>query len=104
MTPLLLARMALRRLPRPYTEEVSFHVFCELERTPHLRKAYDELLEGENAYTPDGLNKEIGKAVRSTLNASANGQIDVRKASELVKFPSKLTNINPDWKRKWENS
>lgn len=34
MDPYYSARLALARLPRPYTDEVILHVFCEIERTP----------------------------------------------------------------------
>ena len=102
MTPRYLARLALARLPRPYTGEVTLHVFCEIERTPHLRRAYDGLMEGENGYTHEGLNQEIGKAVRKTLEATTGDQIHTEDVCELVVWPSKLHNINSDWK--WEYS
>ena len=57
--PEYLAKLALYRLPKPYTDEVILHVFCEIDRTPHLRRAYDGLMVGENGYTHVGLNREI---------------------------------------------
>lgn len=104
MTPQYLARLALARLLRPYNEEVIFHVFCEIERTPHLRRAYDRLLEGDNAYTKEGLNQEIGKSIARTLKATALKQINVEEVCEIVKWPSVLSDIDSDWKWEWEYS
>lgn len=99
MTPRYLARLALARLIKPYDKEVIFHVFCEIERTPHLRKAYDELLE---TYDQGGLNKQIGIAVSSTLKATATGRKDVRDVCEIVSSPSVLEGIKSNWKWEWE--
>ncbi|MCY4514347.1 MAG: hypothetical protein OXC69_04330 [Candidatus Tectomicrobia bacterium] len=96
-----LARLALARLPKPYTKEVTLHVFCEIERTPHLRKAYDKLLEKDNTYrTAGGLNSRIGNTVSTTLQATKGRQIDARDICEIVKWPSVLSNINSEWE--WE--
>ena len=97
MTPNHLARQALARLPRPYTDEVTLHVFCEIERTPHLRRSYDALIDGRG-YTQDGLNTQIGKAVKDTLGAEPTGQFDAEDACEIVRWPSRLRDIKSDWR------
>ena len=96
MTPIDLARIALIRLPRPYTKEVTLHVFCEIERTPRLRMLYDQLAE---TVGQQSLNTQIGKAVRSTLKAGSAGQMtDVTDVCEIVKYPSYLVGIDSDWR------
>ena len=97
MAPRYLARLALARLPRPYTEEVILHVFCEIERTPHLRKAYKALLKGDNAYTQSGLNSQISQSVSGTLKAEAGERTDVTDICEIVRGVSKLDDIDSDW-------
>lgn len=105
MSPRYLARLALARLPRPYTEEVILHVFCEIERTPHLREAYNGLMRewwtDEGAYEQQGLNGQISKAVRETLQANAVGQFDARDICEIVQWPSRLEGIKSNWT--WED-
>ena len=96
MNPSYLARLALARLPRPYTDEVVLHVFCEIERTPHLREAYNGLLKWEN-YKKVGLNREISKAVGRTLNAETGDSIPVWDTCEIVGSVSKLEGIESDW-------
>ena len=98
MTPRYLARLALARLPRPYTDQVILHVFCEIERTPHLREAYNGLLRfREDPYTQQGLNGQISKNVRETLDAETGGQIDVTDICEIVEGVSLLHEIDSDW-------
>ena len=94
MEPRDLAQLALARLPRPYTDEVTMHVFCEIERTPHLRLHYDQLEELKGR---DPLNQQIGKAVKETLNATSVEQFNVEGVCELVKWPSRLKNVKSDW-------
>ena len=59
-----LARLALARLPRPYTDEVILHVFCEIERTPQpptpLQRAYGWQAESRSVHQRQGLNQQIG--------------------------------------------
>ncbi|MXY04791.1 MAG: hypothetical protein F4171_15690 [Gammaproteobacteria bacterium] len=89
-----LVEIALFRLPRPYTPEVTLHVFCEIERTPRLLRAY-ERLTGE--YGKNQLNQWIGQAVKDMLGAESSGQMDyVADVCEIVKWPSRLVNIDPD--------
>ena len=64
--------MALARLPRPYTAEVTLNVFCEIERTPRLRMLYDQLVEARNQAS---VNIRIGREIRSTLKARSAGQM-----------------------------
>ena len=98
MDPTYLAKLALSRLPRPYTDEVTLHVFCEIERTPHLRKAYEGLMEGEDGYTQHGLNIQIAKAVSSTLDAEHDGEsIPVEDICEIVQSVTRLTTFDSDW-------
>lgn len=95
-----LARLALARLPRPYTDEVILHVFCEIERTPHLRHLYDGLMDDRlnpDSYTKDGLNQQIGRSVRETLNAVASDRFDVTGICELVGSATRLSGIKSDW-------
>ena len=101
MKPRYLARLALARLQRPYKKQVIFHVFCEIERTPHLRRAYDELLE---EYDQGGLNSQIGLAISDTLNATAGKQMNVEDICEIVKWPSELSDIDSNWEWEWEYS
>ena len=96
MTPQDLARIALARLPRPYTAEVTLHVFCEIERTPRLRTLYDQLVKARNQAS---VNIRIGRAIRSTLKARSAGQMrDVGDVCKIVKNPSLLVGIDPDWR------
>ena len=89
MSPDDLARVALARLPKPYTDEVTLHVFCEIERTPHLRLIYDQLDEHMDH---KWLNSRIGKVIAETLNATRNGKIEVEDGTcEIVKGPSRLS-------------
>lgn len=97
MDPQYLARLALARLPRPYTDEVILHVFCEIERTPHLRKAYNSLLKGDDAYTKGGLNSQIAQSVSSTLDAEAGERMDAGDICEIVGTVSRLEGIDSDW-------
>ena len=94
MTPTYLAQLALARLPKPYTDEVTLHVFCEIERTPHLRRAYDGLLD---AYDHAGLNQQIGRTFKQTLNAKSGDRMDVRDTCEIVTNVTLLGDINSDW-------
>lgn len=96
-TPKYLARSALARLPKPYTEEVILHVFCEIERTPHLRKAYKALMKGTDAYTQTGLNSQIARSTCATLKAEAGERMDVKGICEIVRSVSKLDDIDSDW-------
>lgn len=101
MNPRYLARLALARLPRPYTDQVILHVFCEIERTPHLREAYDGLMRrwwfDEGPYTQQGLNSQISQSVRSTLQATTGERIDVIDICEIVEGVSLLDDIKSDW-------
>lgn len=101
MNPRRLAQLALARLPKPYTEEVTLHVFCEIERTPRLRAYFDSLLDPEltdDPYTFEGLNSQIGLSVKEILDADTGEQMrHVLDVCELVKYPSRLHNINSDW-------
>lgn len=101
--PEYLARIALSRLPRPYTAEVILHVFCEIERTPHLRNRYDKLLKGPNAYAKQGLNSQIAMAVSRTLNAATEEEkIDTTGGiCKLVNSVSRLSDIDSDWE--WDD-
>ena len=97
-----LARLALSRLPRPYSEEIILHVFCEIERTPHLLGEYMKLLQGQDAYMKQGLNSQVAKTVRETLNADTHGErIDTTGGiCTLVDGVSRLRDIESDWS--WE--
>jgi len=96
MMPQDLARIALSRLPRPYTAEVILHVFCEIERTPRLRLLYDQLVE---ASSQASVNTQIGRSIRSTLKAGSAGRMrDVGDVCEIVKYPSLLVGIDSDWR------
>lgn len=96
--PRYLARCALARLPRPYTDEVILHVFCEIERTPHLRKAYTKLKDGTVAdYTSGGLNSQIAQGVARTLNAEAGERMNVEDMCEIVGSVSLLDGIESNW-------
>lgn len=97
MKPQSLARLALSRLPRPYTDEVILHVFCEIERTPHLRKHYDALLTCKKPYEQRGLNSQIAQSVSRTLRAKAGGQIDVSDVCEIIGTVSRLKGVKSDW-------
>ena len=99
MTPEYLAKLALSRLPKPYTDEVILHVFCEIERTPHLRGAYDGLMVGENGYTHVGLNREISYLVRTTLNAqNSQERIPAKEdVCEIVKSVTRLDDFDSNW-------
>ena len=98
MDPEYLAKLALSRLPKPYTDEVILHVFCEIERTPHLRMAYDGLMMGENGYTHGGRNGEISKWVSVTLNAQHSKEnIDVKDVCEIVKSVKRLDDFDSNW-------
>ena len=89
-----MARVALARLPRPYTDEVTLHVFCEIERTPHLRLQYDQLAD---TMGKGPLNRQIGRVVRKTLKAAAIGKIVAPDVCEIVTGPSRLVGIDSDW-------
>ena len=93
-----LAKEALRRLPKPYTPEATLHVFCEIERTPHLRKQYDEMVA-----KLDSVNREIGRTVAGTLGTEGTAEkIQARKQGlcGIVGSVSLLdaARINHDWK------
>lgn len=94
-----LAKLALARLPRPYTDQVILHVFCEIERTPHLRATYDNLtVIGDPPYDKGGLNIQIARAVNATLNATSSGSIPVSGICEIVGSVSLLQDIKDhDW-------
>ena len=77
-----------------YTDEVTFHVFCEIERTPHLRRAYDELLDD---YDQGGLNRQIGRSIRATLNAVSGERMSVVDTCEIVANVRRLDGIDSDW-------
>ena len=66
-----LARMALSRLPRPFTDEVVLHVFCEIERTPHLLKAYEGLLNYSGRYKD---RRALNIDISSRVKVRAEGQ------------------------------
>ena len=99
MTPEYLAKLALSRLPKPYTDEVILHVFREIERTPHLRKAYDGLMVGENGYHHGGLNIQISYLVRTTLNAQISQvKIPVKDdVCEIVGSVTRLDDFDSNW-------
>ena len=93
-----LAKTALRRLPKPYSDRVTLHVFCEIERTPELREKYDDLVA-----KMDSVNREIGRTVAGALGTKGTGKkIQARKRGlcEIVGSVSKLdvASINHDWK------
>lgn len=91
-----LAKLALARLPKPYTDEVLLHVFCEIERTPHLRRDYDQLIEVKG-YAHAGLNSLIAKAITKTLKAIPYGKLDVSGVCEIVNTPSRLHGVDSEW-------
>lgn len=95
MEPKELAKLALIRLPKPYTNEVALHVFCEIERTPRLRQLYDEMLA--RAKTQASLNSQISKAVKATLRATKDGNIETQGACEITDSPSRFVDIHSDW-------
>jgi len=95
-----LARLALARIPKPYKEQVVLHVFCEIERTPHLRGIYDNLsVIGEQPYDPGGLNQQISIAVKATLKAETTGQLVLpdQNICQLVGSVALLGRITQDW-------
>lgn len=90
-----LARLALSRLPRPYTDEVVLHVFCEIERTPHLRKRYEALIAATNK---GQVNREISRVVTGVLGAVTSESMDVSDICEIVSSVSRLAvGIDSDW-------
>ena len=92
-----LARMALSRLPRPFTDEVVLHVFCEIERTPHLLKAYEGLLNYSGRYKDRrALNIDISSRVKYALKAKKVGSIEAR-GCEIVGSVARLDGIDPGW-------
>lgn len=97
-----LARLALSGLPRPYTEEVVLHVFCEIERTPHLLNMYQELLNDKDRYKDRrALNIDISKRVRDALSSKKVGVVDARACKIVKSNVARLANINSNWH--WEN-
>ena len=98
MTPEYLAKLALSCLPKPYTNEVILHVFREIERTPHLRKAYDGLMVGENGYKHGGLNIQISYLVSTTLKAQhSKERIHVEDVCEIVRSVTRLDKFDSNW-------
>ena len=97
MTPTYLAKLALSRLPKPYTDEVILHVFCEIERTPHLRKAYDKKRDKVGNH----VNRQIGKAVSETLSAQSDKgrmrDIESRGICQIVDTVTRLADFDADW-------
>ncbi|MCY4421377.1 MAG: hypothetical protein OXC42_09075 [Gammaproteobacteria bacterium] len=98
MNPKYLAKLALSRLPKPYTDEVILHVFCEIERTPHLRRAYDGLMVGKDGYKHGGLNIQISQRVSDTLNAQhSEERILVEDVCEIVRSVTRLDDFDSNW-------
>lgn len=93
-----LARLALSRLPKPYTDEVILHVWCEIERTPRLRQMYDDLLE-DRGNDPQRVNPFVSKAVSEALGADrAKKRFGLNGACELVQS---VTRLEGEFNRYW---
>jgi hypothetical protein len=74
-----------------FPEDVTLQAFLYIQRTPKLRRRYEQILEAEpGSRTQATLNRRIGQAVRQTLGA----KVTVRKVSAphclLIKAYSKL--------------
>lgn len=98
-----LAELALSRLPKPYTSEVVLHVFCEIERTPHLLKLYHGMMDGTvNSYISQStLNREVTKGTQHTLGARIAGRIDARACDIVGSTVRSLTDIDSGWR--WDD-
>jgi hypothetical protein len=80
-----MVEMILRRIRRPYPQDITDQVFLAIERDPNLLRTYHYLADGNYATT----NQMIGRFVEEITNLKAKGHCHTPQ-STLIKSYSLL--------------